>query len=318
MPLQPPDLAGKTYKDIMDEMLASIPKYSDTWTNLNPSDPGITILELLSWNADMTLYRINRMPEESYVNFLRLVAGTSGLEYVNRSLEKLKTDPNSDRMLIRLLEFLKDIEKGEQKEIPEIKAAALDFLNSNYRAMTKEDFERLSIETTENDIVKVKRAIVISDGEKVEVIIVSDPVYRYNKDVYDDLIKKVKGYLYPRRLIGTRIVVKSPAFTRVKIEVKVIYQYQYHDTTNVEESVRKRILEYLDPLTGGHEGKGWTYKRSLTVYEIDQIVEEMEGIDRVKEVIIDDFSGDSTKKEIINIIGLIEITEDDIIIEEVK
>ena len=41
-------LASKSYEEIYAEMLRLIPMYSSEWTNFNPSDPGITILQTLS------------------------------------------------------------------------------------------------------------------------------------------------------------------------------------------------------------------------------------------------------------------------------
>ena len=38
----------KTYDELMEDNLNKIPVYSDEWTNFNPADPGITILENLS------------------------------------------------------------------------------------------------------------------------------------------------------------------------------------------------------------------------------------------------------------------------------
>ena len=75
MPIQLPDLDNKTFDDLMKEMIASIPKYSKKWTNFNPSDPGITLVEMLAWIAESLLYRANRIPVETYLNFLKLVAG---------------------------------------------------------------------------------------------------------------------------------------------------------------------------------------------------------------------------------------------------
>ncbi len=47
-----PKLDDRTYADIVAEAVRLIPRYCPEWTNHNPSDPGITILELserLSW-----------------------------------------------------------------------------------------------------------------------------------------------------------------------------------------------------------------------------------------------------------------------------
>lgn len=46
--LSPRIMPQKTYSELMDENIGKIPIYTDEWTNFNPSDPGITILENLS------------------------------------------------------------------------------------------------------------------------------------------------------------------------------------------------------------------------------------------------------------------------------
>lgn len=301
MPIQLPDLAGKTYEDIVDEMLASIPNYTDRWTNHNPSDPGITVLELLSWIAEMTLYRIDRMPGESYINFLRLVAGTSGAE-VEDVLHDLENKPDSDRARIKLLKFLKEIESGSKKSIPEIKAHVQDFLDSHYRAITKDDFRALSMEATEDEEdAKVERVIVFEHPDKVEVIIVSS-----SRDKYDELVKKVAGYLHPRRLIGTRVEVKVPEYTEVKIGVGIVCSL-HADPPKVKQNVETNIRKYLDPVTGGADNKGWAYKRTLTVFEIDHIIEETDGVERAKYV---DFNNDKNSIEINGLIDLKKLTVD--------
>lgn len=68
-----PKLDDREYQDIVDEALSLIPRYAPEWTNHNPSDPGITLLELAAWMTDLILYRLNRVPEKNYVAFLNLL-----------------------------------------------------------------------------------------------------------------------------------------------------------------------------------------------------------------------------------------------------
>ena len=68
-----PKLDDRTYADIMAEALRLIPRYCPEWTNHNPSDPGITILELTAWMTELMLYRVNRIPEKNYVAFLNML-----------------------------------------------------------------------------------------------------------------------------------------------------------------------------------------------------------------------------------------------------
>ena len=46
--LNPKSIPGKSHDQLMEENIGKIPLYSDEWTNFNPADPGITILENLS------------------------------------------------------------------------------------------------------------------------------------------------------------------------------------------------------------------------------------------------------------------------------
>ena len=307
MAIQLPNLDTKTYEEISEEMVASIPKYTDKWTNHNPSDPGITILELLSWIAETTLYRMNGIPNESYVNFLRLVAGASGTDEVERLLK----DPYQDKYHRKLLDFLNEIEEGNDKTIPEIKTEALMFLKSRYRAVTEDDFRRLAIEATDLFGVKVRRVIVEKalDEDKVVIVLVPDKWKQYEelaesekRGRYKELAVSVMDYLNPRTLIGTRIGVKQPVYSDVGIDLKVVCHH-YAIAEKIEADTKDRILKHLDPFVGGDEKTGWPYRRSLSVYEIAQIVEETDGVKQVESIMFD--GNKELKIKLIN--GLIKV-----------
>ncbi len=71
-----PKLDDRKYQDILEEALALLPRYAPDWTNHNPSDPGVTLLELAAWMTDQILFRLNRVPEKNYVSFLNLLGIT--------------------------------------------------------------------------------------------------------------------------------------------------------------------------------------------------------------------------------------------------
>jgi hypothetical protein len=68
-----PKLDDRTFRDIVDEAISMIPRYAPEWTNHNPSDPGITLIELAAWMTDLLLRRLNQVPEKNYVAFLNLL-----------------------------------------------------------------------------------------------------------------------------------------------------------------------------------------------------------------------------------------------------
>lgn len=72
-----PVLDDRTYADFAGDARARIPSLSPGWTDHNPSDPGIALVELMAWLAEMVLYRIDRVPAKSYRAFLTLLRGPS-------------------------------------------------------------------------------------------------------------------------------------------------------------------------------------------------------------------------------------------------
>src|SRR5215470_5196200 len=71
--IPPPKLDDRNFHDIVAEAISMIPRYAPEWTNHNPSDPGITLIELAAWMTDLLIYRLNQVPEKNYVAFLNLL-----------------------------------------------------------------------------------------------------------------------------------------------------------------------------------------------------------------------------------------------------
>ena len=53
------DLDDRGYSDLLQECLLRIPRYCPEWTNYNPSEPGVTLLESFAWLTDQMLMRFN-------------------------------------------------------------------------------------------------------------------------------------------------------------------------------------------------------------------------------------------------------------------
>lgn len=73
MPLPDIQLDNRSYTDLVNELRRRIPAYTPEWTDFNESDPGIALIEMFSWLADILVYRINQIPEKAYVKFLEMI-----------------------------------------------------------------------------------------------------------------------------------------------------------------------------------------------------------------------------------------------------
>ncbi len=73
MPLPSPNLDDRDFSQLVEEARRQIAQSCPDWTDLSPSDPGIVLLELFAYLTEAMIYRLNRVPEKMYIEFLRLI-----------------------------------------------------------------------------------------------------------------------------------------------------------------------------------------------------------------------------------------------------
>jgi predicted phage baseplate assembly protein len=66
-------LDDRTFEQLVAEAKRRIPGYTPDWTDLNDSDPGMTLVQLFSWLSEMIIWRLNRVPEKNFIKFLELI-----------------------------------------------------------------------------------------------------------------------------------------------------------------------------------------------------------------------------------------------------
>jgi predicted phage baseplate assembly protein len=73
MPLPDIQLDDRTFETLVADAKRRIPGYTPEWTDLNESDPGITLVQLFAWLGEMILYRLNKVPDKNFIEFLKLI-----------------------------------------------------------------------------------------------------------------------------------------------------------------------------------------------------------------------------------------------------
>jgi predicted phage baseplate assembly protein len=66
-------LDDRRFQDLVSEARLKISRACPEWTEHNVSDPGITLIELFAWMTEMTIYRLNRVPDKLHVTLLELL-----------------------------------------------------------------------------------------------------------------------------------------------------------------------------------------------------------------------------------------------------
>ena len=90
MALQTINIDDRNYDQLLDELKKQIPVRD--WTDHNPSDPGIMLLELFAWLGEMSLYKMNRVPETHQDKFLKLIIDPPDAVIVPINLEFTSTN----------------------------------------------------------------------------------------------------------------------------------------------------------------------------------------------------------------------------------
>lgn len=170
----------------------------------------------------------------------------------------------------------------ETLESAMVRAPAL--LRSRDRAVTESDFECLAREALPASISRVKclqprpaDAGRVAPGQVYVLVIprVLNPAGYLDPaelNLNEADAEKLTAYLDERRLLTTRLDIRSPAYRWVAAKVKL----RGAPGTNrgqLEIEVLRRLYRFLNPLTGGADGKGWTFGRDLFVSDIYQCLQ---------------------------------------------
>lgn len=68
-----PDLDDRSYEELLADARKRIPVHAEQWTDHNAHDPGITILELLTWLAETHTYQLDQITDHHRRKYLELV-----------------------------------------------------------------------------------------------------------------------------------------------------------------------------------------------------------------------------------------------------
>lgn len=265
MPLKVPTLDDRTYADLVREGVELIPRYAPAWTNHNPSDPGITLLELFAYLAEIYLYRVDRVTEASRANMLRLLLGHG------------------------------DAFTGGVALDPQLQHAVIESRRA-FRLVTDRDFERFALEATRGGIEGVTVARVHCFARRnlaaataverrrdcpghVSLVFVPDK-FPMTDEQEHSVRTRTADYLESRRLLTCRLHVVAPRYLNVKIRIRVV-PLAGHTPTIVERRVRESVAQFFDPRRGGVDQGGWPLGRNVYVSDLYRRLNTVEGVSRV-------------------------------------
>ncbi len=163
-------------------------------------------------------------------------------------------------------------------------------LRSLGRAVTPQDFEYLAHEAAPGEIARVHclQPAMTTRGEINLMVIPAVPRMQgylspESLNLSPDVRDRIVAYLDERRLISTQLNVVQPAYQWVETEVRFRHIPVY-DGDTVSRAVEAALFDFLNPLIGGTDGKGWPFGRDLFVADLMAVLLRVPGVEYIRSV----------------------------------
>jgi predicted phage baseplate assembly protein len=180
---------------------------------------------------------------------------------------------------------------AESLEAAMMRAPAM--LRSRERAVTETDYEFLARQAQPAAIGRVKclqprpsDAGRIPPGQVFVLIVPRLPhpegyLTSEQLELSPELASTLSEHLDQRRLLTTRLSIRNPAYLWVSVNV-TLRAAPGVVPAQVEAEILKRLYRFLNPLTGGPDGKGWPFGRDLFTSDVYQCLSGIPNVQFVR------------------------------------
>lgn len=265
-----------SFDELVQQGLSMIPAYAPDWTNHNPSDPGITLIELLTYISEVLIYRALRTTPDAKLHFLRLLAGHAV------SYSDLVGQPTYV------------IDEAVRVRVKELSQANC--------AVTATDFERLATAVIAGHLgdhsrhrVKCLPGIALRptahsrNMAKMEAPADVSVVVALEHDVpahtREDLLQSVQEELDRHCLLTTRVHVAPAAGLHVAVACRISPQpgVTLAEAADAADAALQRRFDPLDAKTTRDMG---AFGRTLHLAAIAGVIDRANGVDYVENVTV--------------------------------
>jgi hypothetical protein len=264
-----------TFDEFLRDALAVIPAYAPAWTNHNPSDPGITLIELLAYVSEALVYRAQRISPDAKLNLLRLLHGEEWTGW----------QPLVGRPAV-------DIDHAILQQVQK--------LSAERAPVTPQDFEQLAAEfaaarLAPSHSVQTKSLAsseyLAAFGDRVamrvapgDMIVVVAPEPALPDDQIEALRREVHRQLEPLCLLTSRLHVIDPVYLDITIGCQIT---PYHDVPSeiarraANEALRLRYGPAQPADAAAAERR---FGRPVYLSDVAEVIDNADGVDFAEDI----------------------------------
>jgi hypothetical protein len=264
-------ITAPNFDDLVREAVSLIPAYAPQWTNHNPSDPGITLVELLAYYTEILAYRALRITPDAKLCYLRLLDGGK-----RGSTDALHGQPAS--------------------AVDEAIRARVRALSQVECAVTCSDFEQLATRAAQQKLGRghAVRALCVPGvdlqhagdiGEApADLSVVLAPEQELGEEALRALCDHVQQALTPRCLLTTRVHVVAPVYVQVFVGCRI----GLHAGTSLAAAmvaINAALRRRFGPADAGESlADARALGRALHLSEVAEVIDRCKGIDFVEQL----------------------------------
>ncbi|MGH3929931.1 MAG: hypothetical protein ACRDTF_08145 [Pseudonocardiaceae bacterium] len=295
MPIPLPNLDDRTFADLTEEARALVPVRYPDWTDHNPSDPGIVLVELLAWLTEMLLFQVNQIPEANTRKFLELLNGPTWSPPAAGGLDGGGLDAAIRQTMHDLHERYRAVTPDDYEYLvrevwPRSPEAAGMAALARVRCIPGRDLTAAdpAAPAPAHVSVVVVPQVVPAQVVTAQVVPAQAAMTRGSaRDSYPQptaaLTTALSRFLAPRRILTTRHHVVGPSY----VDVGIAAHLALHEDALPDEAfaqVRDKLTAFCDPLHGGAARDGWPFGQDVYVSEVYAVLEQASLIDYVEQV----------------------------------
>jgi len=250
--LNVPTLDDRTYADLVREGIELIPASAPGWTNHNASDPGITLVELFAYLAEIHLYRVDRVSAESKARFLKLLTEHHHRTADDRQLHAAVVEMRLPSRAVSEADF-------ESLAMNAVKQGSHSGKVARVHCYSRRNFEAASVAERQRN----------RPGHTTVVFVPVDS--RLAETEIATIAQVIKNTLEPRRLLTSRVHVVSPRYVDVAIRISAAIAESRAST--MAKKIRQNVEEmYRSWPLGRSVYTSDLYRRLATIHEVQRVL----------------------------------------------
>lgn len=285
-PLDAPILDDLGYEELLKRAREVLPLLAPEWTDHNPSDPGVMLVEVLAWITDSLLFQADHVSDEARRALATLVVGR-GPELVATTGDaaQLARDQLDERVRAITADDIEGLVHDAWPKSAE--AVAAGHTETRFVVLAVLDQRRPAADGS---------GLVATAANHTTIVVRGADTFRRGIDrglpaANPQALAALARFVDSRRLVGCHLHVSSVRVRQLSATVHVEPQPTV-DEREARLAAEDAIAELLDPISGGERSTGWPLGRGVAAPELAAAIDRRDReVDYVENIAISDASG---------------------------